>query len=162
MLAPGLTRSAQLETLFQVYELGPDVFETRLSSLAPRQRRHLLSALALARAYALHRERAASAVRLDEGAGFPWNLLECLTPEIRCEAREWMGFWAQYRQGHWSEVQWPGSSLPSACRSGRGQSSWCTTIRAEGPSPHGSTSGSPGRWASLRSIWALNSRATGL
>ena len=25
---------------------------------------------------------------------------------IRLEPREWIGFWAQYRQGHWSALEW--------------------------------------------------------
>jgi DNA repair protein RadC len=104
--APGLTRSAQLEAFFQSYELGPDLLTTRLSQLSSAERQTLLEAMELARHYAAYREQAAQARRLEEKHEFPFHLLRSLTPAIRSEAREWIGFWAQYRQGHWSEVQW--------------------------------------------------------
>lgn len=104
--APGLTRTAQLQAFFQCYELGPELLATRLGMLKPRDRDALLRAMDLARQYALFREKAAQVERMREKQDFPWNLIRDLDPTIRNEAREWLGFWAQYRQGHWSELQW--------------------------------------------------------
>ena len=106
ILAPGLTRSAQLEVLFQTYELGPDVFATRLGTLGRRQRGALLESLELAREYGLYRERSSQSRRMECRSSFPWNLIRDLDPTVRSEAREWLGFWAQSRRGSWSEVQW--------------------------------------------------------
>jgi DNA repair protein RadC len=105
-LAPGLTRNAQLEVLFQSYELGPDIFETRIKSLGSRQREQLLASLRLARDYCLYREQASQASRLAHQRAFPWNLVRSMDPSIRTDAREWLGFWALSRQGTWSELQW--------------------------------------------------------
>ncbi|MFN7685276.1 MAG: JAB domain-containing protein [Oligoflexia bacterium] len=105
-LAPGLTRSAQLEVLFQSYELAPDVFLTRLESLRPSKRKWVISALELARQYCIYRERAGQHDRTLEKQGFHWHLVRNLDPQIRAEAREWLGFWAQSRQGSWTELQW--------------------------------------------------------
>jgi len=103
-LAPGLTRNAQLEALFQTFEMSPDVFATRFRGLPPGEQERLHFALALAREYALYRERHSSAKRSQ--SQFPWTLLSDLDPAIRNEAREWFGFWVRFRQGHWSELQW--------------------------------------------------------
>jgi hypothetical protein len=109
-LAPGLTRKAQLEVLFQTYELGPDLLQTRLRALdgAPdgAQGDFLIHSLELARDYCIYREQASSQKRVLARTHFPWNLIRDLPPQIRAEAREWLGFWAQGRQGHWSDVQW--------------------------------------------------------
>lgn len=105
-LAPGLTRQAQLEVLFQTYELGPDLLHARLMALGGAQSDLLIHSLELARDYCIYRERASSQKRVLTQSGFPWNLIRELDPQIRAEAREWLGFWAQGRQGHWSEVQW--------------------------------------------------------
>ena len=106
-IAPGLSQEAQLEALFIAFEASPEVFETRLSCLSEKRKQELRSALEMARHYALYKERASALRRLQgDSVQFPWTLLQSLSPEIRLEAREWLGFWAQHRQGHWSQVQW--------------------------------------------------------
>jgi DNA repair protein RadC len=105
-LGPGLTRKAQMEVLFQTFELGPDLFKLRVQELPAGARDSLIRSLELAREYSLYREAAAQTKRLSTEPRFPWNLIRDLPAEVRLEAREWLGFWAQSRQGPWSELQW--------------------------------------------------------
>jgi hypothetical protein len=109
-LARGLSTPSQVHALFSTYELNPELFERRLEALSPRVRRRLGSALAIAREYAIFRERAFLDNREDEDLGLGEQAEECellrrIPPEVRLEAREWIGFWTQYRQGHWSGLE---------------------------------------------------------
>ncbi len=110
-LARGLSTPSQVHALFSSYELNPELFERRLKAMRPGLRRRLGSALAIAREYALFRERAFQDGREDLGSDFDVEdeerqLIRRIPAEARLEAREWIGFWAQYRQGHWSELEW--------------------------------------------------------
>jgi len=110
-LARGLSTPSQVHALFSSYELNPELFERRLEAMRPGLRRRLGSALAIAREYALFRERAFQDGREDDDSEFDVEpeereLLRRLPAEARLEPREWIGFWAQYRQGNWSELEW--------------------------------------------------------
>ncbi|MBU6375829.1 MAG: Mov34/MPN/PAD-1 family protein [Bdellovibrionales bacterium] len=107
-LAKGLSARSQVHALYTHYEINPEIFEQQLTSLMPSQRRYLASALAIARDYALFREKAFQESRSWHEAAEtePQGLLQLLSAESRQESREWIGFWAQYRQGHWSDLQW--------------------------------------------------------
>ncbi len=104
----GLSEESQVHALFSSYELNPELFEQRLGHLRPLAQRRLSSVLAIARDYALFRERA---FQISKSSSPPprtpeRQLILSLPAEARLEAREWIGFWAQYRQGHWSGLEW--------------------------------------------------------
>lgn len=107
-LAQGLSARSQIHAVFSSYEINPELFERQLTSLKPAQRKQLSSALAIARDYALYRERAFHESRSwEKPPESPLkDLVRSIDAEVRLETREWIGFWAQYRQGHWSELQW--------------------------------------------------------
>jgi len=110
-LAHGLSAPSQVHALFSSYELNPELFERRLETLSPGLRRRLGSTLAIAREYALFRERAFQDGREETDSDFDVEpeereLLRRMPPEARLEAREWIGFWAQFRHGNWSELEW--------------------------------------------------------
>ncbi len=106
-IAPGLSSESQQHSLFANYALNPELFARRLEHLAPGERRRITSALAIAHDYAVFRERA-----FQERPKQPFDpsaaneLLKTLPEEARLESREWIGFWAQFRQGHWSSLEW--------------------------------------------------------
>jgi hypothetical protein len=110
MVGEGLSRPSQIHALFSAYELNPDLFELRLSHLPLKQRERITSTLAIARDYALYRERSYQSAQsrnpmLDSG-NIRYALLKTVPETTRLEAREWFGFWVQFRQGHWSELEW--------------------------------------------------------
>jgi DNA repair protein RadC len=97
-----------VHALFSSYDLNPELFERRCQGLPERHRRRLTSVLRIARDYALFRERAYQQDRESppEAQSDRFMLLRTLPVEARHEAREWIGFWAQFRQGHWSDLEW--------------------------------------------------------
>lgn len=106
--AHGLGDDSQVYALFSSFEINPELFEIRLNSIPSRKREQICSALAIAREYAIFRERAFQTKKWphETEKNEEQALLDSIPHLFRLEAREWIGFWAQYRQGHWSKLEW--------------------------------------------------------
>lgn len=106
--ANGLGEDSQIYAVFSSYELNPELFRLRLSSIGIPKKDAIYCLLEIARSYALFREKAfqESQKTLNPSRTFERDLLNTIPPDFRLEPREWIGFWAQYRQGHWSKLEW--------------------------------------------------------
>lgn len=97
----GLDESAQERVFFMAMEVSAFAHLEGIRGMGPAARARILAAFELGRRYALFREERSSSFPspqkhpIDPKA----RALACVSPALRCEAREWLGFVPLYEGG---------------------------------------------------------------